>query len=371
MRAHSTAGSIRAQFATFDQNAQAASAIRERGDGHKRRMRDDLDFGHDAIPRVNSFGLPPHDVLRHGTAHPVVVGIPGERAAEIVKEPTGHSCQLAGGPPSLPHVPDGQAVAMENEFRQHDTSISLDGPGRAAAGNDFERAERLIEGNGIPLHLRGAVTLILDWLGSLPATVLNARPWLWWRYASLLLVNVLLHSVGGLAVMRLSLGDILTKPGFIGLMLGLLLFVSLLAGGYPSLMMIRFRVVETLKGKISMKRKSPLRSGLIVLQFVIACVMISCTYIIYQQYRYMAHADLGIAREVLISVPLHSPDKGREIVAVETPLGAVRFKIARRGGRIVNATPEFDDCAKLAAANNLSVKEVQAMAIQAYGVSHS
>jgi uncharacterized protein (DUF111 family) len=61
----------------------------------------------------------------------------------------------------------------------------------------------------------------------------------------------------------------------------------------------------------------------------------------------------------------------REIVAVETPLGAVRFKIARRGGRIVNATPEFDDCAKLAAASNLSVKEVQAMAIQAYGVSHS
>ena len=61
----------------------------------------------------------------------------------------------------------------------------------------------------------------------------------------------------------------------------------------------------------------------------------------------------------------------REIVAVETPLGAVRFKIAHRDGRIVNATPEFDDCATLAAANNLSVKEVQAMAIQAYGVSHS
>ena len=61
----------------------------------------------------------------------------------------------------------------------------------------------------------------------------------------------------------------------------------------------------------------------------------------------------------------------REIVAVETPLGAIRFKLARRDGRIVNATPEFDDCAALAAANNLSVKEVQAMAIQAYGVSHS
>jgi uncharacterized protein (DUF111 family) len=61
----------------------------------------------------------------------------------------------------------------------------------------------------------------------------------------------------------------------------------------------------------------------------------------------------------------------REIVAVETPLGRVRFKIAWRNGRIMNATPEFDDCAKLAAANNLSVKEVQAMAVSAYAASRS
>jgi pyridinium-3,5-bisthiocarboxylic acid mononucleotide nickel chelatase len=61
----------------------------------------------------------------------------------------------------------------------------------------------------------------------------------------------------------------------------------------------------------------------------------------------------------------------REIVSIETPLGAVRFKVARRDGRIVNATPEFEDCAKLAAAHNVSVKEVQALAIRAYGVNHS
>ena len=46
-----------------------------------------------------------------------------------------------------------------------------------------------MEGKGIPLHFRGAVTALLDWLGSLPTTVLNARPSLWVRYASLLLVN--------------------------------------------------------------------------------------------------------------------------------------------------------------------------------------
>jgi LuxR family maltose regulon positive regulatory protein len=59
----------------------------------------------------------------------------------------------------------------------------------AAAAQDIERAERLIEGKGIPLHLRGAVTTILSWLDSLPRSVMNARPSLWWRHASLLLIG--------------------------------------------------------------------------------------------------------------------------------------------------------------------------------------
>jgi uncharacterized protein (TIGR00299 family) protein len=56
----------------------------------------------------------------------------------------------------------------------------------------------------------------------------------------------------------------------------------------------------------------------------------------------------------------------REIVPVETPIGTVRFKVSRLDGRIVTATPEFDDCAKLAAAHHLPVKDVQRIAIKAY-----
>jgi uncharacterized protein (DUF111 family) len=52
---------------------------------------------------------------------------------------------------------------------------------------------------------------------------------------------------------------------------------------------------------------------------------------------------------------------------VETPIGAARVKVARRGGRVVNAVPEFEDCAALAAANGMSVKEVQAIVMRAYG----
>ncbi|HJZ72914.1 MAG TPA: nickel pincer cofactor biosynthesis protein LarC [Vicinamibacterales bacterium] len=57
----------------------------------------------------------------------------------------------------------------------------------------------------------------------------------------------------------------------------------------------------------------------------------------------------------------------REIVTVETAIGPVRFKIARYNGRVVNATPEFDDCVALAHARQVSVKDVQAIAIAAYG----
>jgi len=56
----------------------------------------------------------------------------------------------------------------------------------------------------------------------------------------------------------------------------------------------------------------------------------------------------------------------RELVTVETPLGAVRFKVARRDGRVMNAVPEFEDCSRLAAAHHLPVKEVQAIAVKAY-----
>ena len=61
----------------------------------------------------------------------------------------------------------------------------------------------------------------------------------------------------------------------------------------------------------------------------------------------------------------------REIITVDTTLGNVRFKLAWWDGRVVNATPEYEDCAALSRAHGLSVKAVQALAIQAYGARHA
>jgi len=56
----------------------------------------------------------------------------------------------------------------------------------------------------------------------------------------------------------------------------------------------------------------------------------------------------------------------REVVAVDTPYGQVRVKVARRDGRLLNASPEFDDCVRIARERDLPVKDVQAAATSAF-----
>lgn len=70
-----------------------------------------------------------------------------------------------------------------------DSGLEIDAFHHAAAANDIERAERLIEGKGMPLYFRGAMAPVLHWLESLPAPVLDARPSLWVTYASSLMMS--------------------------------------------------------------------------------------------------------------------------------------------------------------------------------------
>jgi LuxR family maltose regulon positive regulatory protein len=70
-----------------------------------------------------------------------------------------------------------------------DNRLEVEAFQHATAAHDVERAERLIEGNGMPLHFRGAVAPVLNWLKTTPPSVLDARPSLWTTYASVLLVT--------------------------------------------------------------------------------------------------------------------------------------------------------------------------------------
>lgn len=52
----------------------------------------------------------------------------------------------------------------------------------------------------------------------------------------------------------------------------------------------------------------------------------------------------------------------REFIPVATPLGEIRMKLARKNGSILNATPEYEDCQRIAVERGIPLKQVIAAA---------
>jgi LuxR family maltose regulon positive regulatory protein len=108
--------------------------------------------------------------------------------AEVLQQRLHHSTQSTS---SSPEGAESQVNALHRRASQwyEAQGLELEAFHHAAAANDVERAERLIEGRGMPLHFRGAVAPVLNWLKSLPTTELDAWPALWTAYASTLLAT--------------------------------------------------------------------------------------------------------------------------------------------------------------------------------------
>jgi pyridinium-3,5-bisthiocarboxylic acid mononucleotide nickel chelatase len=75
--------------------------------------------------------------------------------------------------------------------------------------------------------------------------------------------------------------------------------------------------------------------------------------------------DLVFRETTTIGVRTHEVRRktlAREFVPVETPLGEVRMKVSRRNGSLLNATPEYDDCQRIATERGVPLREVMAAA---------
>ena len=70
-----------------------------------------------------------------------------------------------------------------------ENALDIEAFQHAAAAHDIDRATYLLEGKGMPLYYRGAVAPVLNWLASLPKTVLDSKPSLWVMYASVLSIT--------------------------------------------------------------------------------------------------------------------------------------------------------------------------------------
>jgi uncharacterized protein (TIGR00299 family) protein len=82
--------------------------------------------------------------------------------------------------------------------------------------------------------------------------------------------------------------------------------------------------------------------------------------------------DLVLRETSTLGIRIHHERRScldRSYITVMTLYGDIRMKVGRRGGEILNAAPEFDDCRAAAAQHNVPLKLVQQAAITAYHMS--
>jgi len=117
-----------------------------------------------------------------------------------------------------------------------------------------------------------------------------------------LLVFLLLPLFNEVAGKHLSFISFLSLPALLAAA-GLTILVGALAGIYPAFFLSAFNPIKVLKGAgVLTNRKSMLRSGLVVFQFVVSIALIVATLVVYRQLRYMQDKRLGYDKDQVLYI---------------------------------------------------------------------
>lgn len=91
-------------------------------------------------------------------------------------------------------------------------------------------------------------------------------------------------------------------------LLGLGLFIAVVAGSYPSIFLASFRPVQVLKSNLSLRfGKQNLRMSMLALQFFISTLLVTCTLVMVKQMNTVEYFDLGSAKTDIIQVQVPPP----------------------------------------------------------------
>ena len=114
------------------------------------------------------------------------------------------------------------------------------------------------------------------------------------------LIALLLPTFNSLSGKFISFSTLLT-PDTIVILLGVILFVGIVGGSYPAFYLSKFNPVSVLKGRLAKGSSNVvLRRTLVVVQFSISMIMVICTWIVYQQLKYLRNKDLGFNKEQVL-----------------------------------------------------------------------
>ncbi len=109
-----------------------------------------------------------------------------------------------------------------------------------------------------------------------------------------------------IAAKELAFSDLFTGISLLQI-IGLTLATGLLAGIYPALYLTSFNPIEAFKGKVSSLTDNKfsfngLRNSLVVFQFAISIMLISCSIIIYQQLNFLQNKSLGFDKNNVLVI---------------------------------------------------------------------
>ncbi|GAB3494869.1 ABC transporter permease [Spirosoma knui] len=100
---------------------------------------------------------------------------------------------------------------------------------------------------------------------------------------------------------------VLQQGTYWGLLAGLWLACALLAGGYPALLLSRFKPNEVLKGTIGSARSGAgVRQFFTTLQFTASVALLICSLVLFMQMRLLRTQNLGINRSQVVSITIDS-----------------------------------------------------------------
>jgi len=141
---------------------------------------------------------------------------------------------------------------------------------------------------------------------------------------ALVLAELALPLFNEMANKRLSLDYLLDAP-LIAAFLGLYLLTGFIAGFYPSLVLSRFKPVDTLYQRVTrVGGRNYVAKSLVVLQFALATFLIIGTVLFYFQYDYLTHTDMGYNDKNLLMVNASGMnDSSRVLDACKTELSRI------------------------------------------------
>ncbi|RIJ41909.1 ABC transporter permease [Pontibacter oryzae] len=124
-------------------------------------------------------------------------------------------------------------------------------------------------------------------------------------FLSIILVELSLPYLNDLLELQIEF-LILKNPALLLFLVSEVLFVTLLAGLYPAIILARFEPLTALKSRITTQQVAgfSLRQALVVLQFTICQILIICTILVNDQMEYFKSKELGFDKNAVVTVQL-------------------------------------------------------------------